>query len=636
MAKFDIGQYFGNRNTGTKQTKQDKNEKARNQRAVASMAKLGQKQTEQDTQAVQENKYSLKIKLTTKDNKQLTLKPTIPTTEKVKTFSDAIDYAQLYYPDIELDPSQRRALELILQNQYCCLIGSAGTGKTTVQKFVLRALLALPMYKRFVPKVAAVSFTGRASQVLSNHLIDFNCCSCQTIHSLLEFRPVDIWDDEKQKLVRTFEPERNAENKLDHVDILIMDEAGTVGLQLWKQLIAALHPHTRIIMAGDIQQLPTPIGRSILGFAMNKWPLAGLETIHRQADGNPIIDNAYRILNGQPPVAVRGKIMIMPLEQNVLAAGTQIVRAVAAMHKKKLFDLSSDAIIVPTNVGILGQESLNKELRDIGNPVVFDKEGRPKNPLIKIKIGNNNRSFAIGDRVMATQNDNQTGITNGMQGIILEIGPNEKYQPTEEDMKADIEIDADAINAFDFDTDNLGADIMPALGEVPDKEDEIPVAQRQCSHYMTVKFTNGVEKTLAVVGDYNNLQYAYATTCHKMQGSECKKVIIVIHSQNNRLFCREWLYTAITRAQEQVILMINDSRGLGLTACLTRQKIKGATLKEKAQSFVKFEEEAGKLDRKISINLPENSEISKSIEEEINDLLYENYKRKKENLDNER
>ena len=133
-------------------------------------------------------------------------------------------------------------------------------------------------------------------------------------------------------------------------------------------------------------------------------------------------------------------------------------------------------------------------------------------------------------------------------------------------------------------------------------EKEKSVSERQASHITTVQFQN-VEKPIrfATAGEYTKISHAYAFTCHKSQGGEYPTVVIVCHSVNAIMLTREWLYTAVTRGQQKVILLYNR---LGLSQAIRRQVIKGKTIQEKAQCFIDLQDNK---DTTVP-NLPEPTE----------------------------
>ncbi len=513
--------------------------------------------------------------------------------------------------DITWDGSQLAALDGIRSQKYACLIGAAGTGKTTVTKQIVseiqqtvslidlnRTRVHQSDKKEMNIAIAFCAFTGRAVQQMKRALPREYHSMCQTVHATLGYAPTKepFYDEQKkiwaEKLV--FRPTFDANNKLPY-ECIVIDECGMLPINLWNELKAAMIPKCRVIMIGDINQLPPVQGRSVLGFAMIKWPTYTLETIHRQAADNPIIANAHNILNGLFPVKDKRKFAIMPLDGGSIKAFNQTIGVVQQLHKRGLFDPFRDALIVPQNKGALGQIVLNERLVHYFNPPTKSPEGAILNKRHVITAGYQHVTFAVGDKVMLLQNDRMRGLTNGMTGKVIDIAPNGRFSGA----KSTHHVGEKFSGTLDVDdmTD------MVLDEELNQKEED--ENQRQASHIMTVQFGETDDKrevTFSSAGQFKTVTIAYAFTCHKSQGGEYPTVIIMLHSANIRMLTREWLYTAVTRAQERVIILANDR---GLAQAIYTQRIKGKTVQEKALQFLALQD---KHDTKLP-DLPEPLEL---------------------------
>lgn len=185
----------------------------------------------------------------------------------------AQEYQGQFSLSIELNEKQLLAKEFALSGRNFCLIGAAGTGKTTTQRSVAETLLeseslSTTSFKpqggsgeRVVaPSIAFVAYTRRASSNLQRaihknpRLEEALFYNVMTIHALLEFRPVTYLDEEGKERFR-FEPQKHTSNKLS-ITHLVIEEASMVGLDLWRQLYDALPEGVQIIFIGDINQLP--------------------------------------------------------------------------------------------------------------------------------------------------------------------------------------------------------------------------------------------------------------------------------------------------------------------------------------------------------------------------------------------
>lgn len=576
---------------------------------------------------------------------------------------------------IQWDESQLRAIDTILDSQFSCLIGAAGSGKTTVVKEIVSRLESLGEIKpltyerangstRDTYNVSFVSFTGKAVEQLRKAIPPRLQCCCETIHSLLEYAP-EIRENlitredgsVTTKESRVFVPRRTDSVKLPQ-DIIFIDESGMVGIELWNNLWRALDkhkPNLKIVLIGDIYQLPAVIGKSILGFALNspKWSTSILTKIHRQALDNPIIANAHRIKSGLFPnksANVQGTAL-QPFAMKNIGELTESERKriregqlglgyfaeknrphnalkIALAIIKKLYDRGEydphqDQIIVPQNVGTLGQEMLNQHLAPLFNSA---------NQRIPIKASYETKFLAVGDKVMFTKNDYKLGILNGMTGYITRIALNGDYK----DYIALKQLESTGYKSLDFTVTNESQELAEkALAEI-DKfgesmnDGEIIQAEQEASHVVTVRYTplgSSEESEIAVskVGQIRGMLLAYAITCHKAQGSEYRRVIVLAHSSNGGMLSREWLYTAVTRARENLILLYNELGDKGLARGLRRQVVKGETIEEKAHNFSLAEaaESSAKYnENQIPLGIFTNEEMSKyanQIDTENND-----------------
>lgn len=549
--------------------------------------------------------------------------------------------------ELVYDQSQENALQGLLAQRFGVLIGAAGTGKTTLLKRLLAELeetvgtvkLSETQFVTRITKddagkevrervleseqdkidnsdevlsIAFAAYTGRASQQMKRNLPKTYQRTCSTIHSLLGYAPVDEdYEDPETgeyKIRRIFRPSFNALCKLPF-KVYIFDEGGMIPIPLWNEFIDACPADARIYMIGDINQLPPVHGKGVLGYAMSRWPVYELTTIHRQAADNPIIANAHNILNGRFPVAAEkqfdiiGSRFVPDSGSGAVAALNKVVETLSA---KGQFDPLVDAIIVPQNKDVTGQLLLNERF-----VTMFNHERREGgviiNKRINIHTGTEHKLFATGDKVMLLANDNQRNLTNGMIGVIESIHLNGQYDDKRAQVALAGEQSEETISLESIKMENFTLE----LTQTSVKEEKKSMDQRQASHVVTVKFADGGEAKFSTSGEYRKLAHAYAFTCHKAQGGEYPTVIILVHSANAVMLTREWLYTAVTRARERVVIVGND---LGLQKAIARQSIKGVTLAEKIKSYqvasdIVFEADADITDRHKFPILPEAEEV---------------------------
>lgn len=557
--------------------------------------------------------------------------------------------------DIVLDPSQLAAVKELATHQYGCLIGAAGTGKTTVQKFLLQELIYgtdsrggnIVEVKRLAGaqglSIALVAFTGMAAQVIKFNQPDWIGVACKTIHGLLEYKPEESINNRGEK-TRIFLPSRHNMNKCDH-NVVIIDEASMVGLDLWKNLLSALKPGTRVYMTGDLNQLPPIIGQPVFAYALSKWPVCELTVVHRQKEkgANRIIEVAHQVLNGQqitfdstkdnPDWRVAG----FKLDGNPKAAQQQILAILNQVRGRRIniedpdsaiiYDPYRDRVMTAGN-GFLGdsesdmvqQAPLNEALSILIQP---PKEGHQR---YIIDAGRRQPKFGVGLRVMATKNeapDIVDRVTNGMTGVITDIHPNPKYVGDrklfglEDDVIAETRVrianiklgsvgtakirTLDALAALDDSALDVDEDDDARLNH--DEEEASEAAGGLASHSVTIRFDNGATRTFSSKASVESLHLAYCSTVAKCQGSQFDTAIIIVHHAQKMQLSREWLYTAITRATKRVIILYTD---FGLRYAVSKQKIYGKTIAEKVEAYRKMAAEGKQVAPgvKLRINVP--------------------------------
>lgn len=192
-----------------------------------------------------------------------------------------------------LNEKQSQAVDLAKQKQSFCLIGAAGTGKTTsvftiCEQLILNNLLtkhpswAASKHLRNLQSVAFVAFTNRAVKRLTKSLPASLQGNALTIHMLLEYQPeyVESLDEYGQPCVkRMFKPKLTKANPDNHLQLIVIEESSMVSVELHQQLVEAF-PNATIIYLGDLNQLPPVYGASILGYKLTHLPICELSLIH--------------------------------------------------------------------------------------------------------------------------------------------------------------------------------------------------------------------------------------------------------------------------------------------------------------------------------------------------------------------
>lgn len=560
-------------------------------------------------------------------------------------FTESAKLSKLIDDDFPFDESQIDAIEGMVSEQYACLTGAAGTGKTTTTKKLVDRLLESVSFtavnmksywkvdsaadpddeydseKEWVPSVVMGAFTGRATQMIKKNFPRDWHGNIMTIHRMLGFYPemYDDWDDESQEYRKKmrFVPTYNADFQMPW-DVYIIDEAGMLGVDLWHQFLAAVKPGARIYMVGDINQLPPVHGKSVFGFAMSKWPAWELTHVHRQqGKDNPIVDNAWRILHGRIPVS-GGRFQMIELKGDAQICSRRLRAMLPALQDKGIYDPIRDTVITPINGEegsrgfALGQLPLNRELALIFNPA-------SEHPRYIIDGGRERKQFAVNDKVMATKNDWEAGITNGMTGIITSIANHEGYSGERRLFGRVEDVNAYLAETGEEDHGDFSLDDLNESFEAIDKGMKDKKEKRErgpSSHIVTVRFGEGehaFEIPFQTLSEVGSLMTAYVVTCHKMQGGESPTVIIIAHDAHKSMLYREWLYTAVTRASEKCILLYTTT---ALRTALSKQSIKGSTLQEKVRAFNAAMDPKGLLGAAIKVRIPESTSTAKRIMEQ--------------------
>lgn len=490
--------------------------------------------------------------------------------------------------DLEYDPSQRRAIDGIMRNQFSVLIGPAGSGKSTI----IRAIYERLIRESKNPNFAFMCPTGRAVESQKRALPRDAHELCDTMHGWLQYAPEVFSKDNfdgTMKTFRKFVPRRTEFNQLEQ-NIVILDEAGNCQIDVWENLVRAMQPNTRVILVGDINQLPPVQGRSVLGFAMQKWPVFELDTNHR-AQHSPLIAASNAILEGNMKALfeaqVEGVFKMHAVDDGSLTAFQQTIAIIQYITREGKFDPLLDSIITPQNRDTLGQEHFNSRLCASFNPLRTE-HGHHLNPRISINAGIRHVSLAIGDKVMVTKNSREAGLTNGMIGVVESIQANERFRGIS---SGDSAGSAEMISPDNFSLDGFDESFNEFKQTVQEKqaEDDDEATERQASHIVKIRFQNRLDEPheFATAGGVNSLYHAYASTVHKLQGGEVPFALVLIHGANAKMLSRELFYTAVTRAREKCIVLYSH---MGIQKAMNYQHIKGQTIEEKAVQFNKLQQ----------------------------------------------
>ena len=377
-------------------------------------------------------------------------------------------------------PLQKEAIRKAMTENCLVLTGGPGTGKTTTVNAILQLL------ENQAERVALCAPTGRAAKRLS----ELTGRKASTIHRLLEV-------DYTGGVVSFIHNDKN----LLKYDVVLLDEMSRVDGKLFQALIAALRYSCRIIMVGDADQLPSVGPGNILGEIIRSQlvPTVCLNEIFRQAARSLIVENAHRIISGEPLKKGGKTDDFFFLEADGDAARQLVCDLVTTRLPRSYgFDPIRDIqVLCPTKLGPTGTQALNVELQNLLNP---EQKGKPQ-------LQSASRVFRVGDKVMQVRNNyeivwNRIG---GEQGVGAYNG--------------DIGI-VESINMRD--------------------------------RSMVVRMDD--RRLIYPAENLNELEIAYAITVHKSQGSEFPAVILPVAQVPPRLCYRNLFYTGVTRARKLCIV----------------------------------------------------------------------------------
>ncbi len=422
---------------------------------------------------------------------------------------------------IVLSDEQRRAIITANTSKALIITGGPGTGKTTIMKGVLHTLLRRGM------EVALCAPTGKAAKRLEE--------SCgheaKTVHRLLEVGG-DIDGDEQ-----TFS--RNETNPLE-ADCVIVDEMSMIDLPLMDALLKALKRGAGLIMAGDVDQLPSVGAGNVLSDMIESGliPTVRLTTVFRQAEESLIVVNAHRINNGEMPVLNNKSsdffFMNRPDHRSAADVILDLVRS--RLPKAYGYDSLTDIqVLSPSKKGTAGTVSLNVMLQERLNPPSRNKEEHKRGTTV----------FREGDKVIQMRNDYGINWTNPVEG-------------------------AEGAGIFNGD--------VGVIKSIDNGE-----------RALTVVFDDGklVEYPFTSL---DMLELAYALTVHKSQGCEFKAIVIPVCRFMPLLMTRNLLYTAITRAREMVVL-VGDQEAVAYMVHNDHRTKRYTGLREKLELFARRENE---------------------------------------------
>lgn len=420
---------------------------------------------------------------------------------------------------IKFANNQVLAIKEALENGLVVITGGPGTGKTTIINGIIKICEKLSL------SVQLAAPTGRAAK----RMTETTGIEARTIHRLLEYSFMD------EGTGMAFG--KDEDTPIDS-DILIIDEASMIDIMLMNSLLKALNPGTRLVLVGDIDQLPSVGPGNVLKDIISSEviKIVILDEIFRQSEESMIVLNAHKINKGQAPILNEKDkdffFINSPTKEHLL-------NTVISLCKDRLPEfygidsLKDIQVLTPMKKGEVGINSLNKYLQETLNPKDDSKAEK--------QIGD--ELFRVGDKIMQIKNNytiewkvmkhrlemnSGEGVFNGDFGYIQEID--------NDDSTLQVLFDDEKLVEYDF-------------------------------------------------TQLDELKLAYATTVHKSQGSEFPVIVMPISWGPPMLMTRNLLYTAITRARKLVVL-VGQEKYLYMMIKNNRITRRYSALDKKIRSYV--------------------------------------------------
>lgn len=391
--------------------------------------------------------------------------------------------------NINFAPSQKEAIKGAMENGVEIITGGPGTGKTTIINCITE------IFEKYSLTVMMAAPTGRAAK----RMTETTGREAKTIHRLLE---MGINEQEDDMLFN-----KGEESPLE-CDVVIVDEASMIDITLMNNLLRAISLGTRLIIVGDVDQLPSVGPGNVLRdlIESNCVKVVRLKDIFRQSEKSMITLNAHKINNGEMPILNekdKDFYFIRCEEQNkIMDTLIQLIDTRLPKFNKNWNKRSDIQILSPMRKGILGVSNLNKMLQSVLNPPDKSKDEKEVRDII----------FRVGDKVMQTKNNYSLKWTR-----ISGYGENE------------------GLGIFNGD--------VGFIEEINHDNN-------------TVSIIFDDERRVVYDNIYlDEIDLAYAITIHKSQGSEFPVVIMPVFNGPPLLMNRNLFYTGITRAKKLVVLV---------------------------------------------------------------------------------
>lgn len=389
----------------------------------------------------------------------------------------SVGKAALEQNGLTLAYAQQQAVQQAMEAGLLVVTGGPGTGKTTT----IRALITL--FHSNGLEVLLAAPTGRAAK----RMTEATGLEAKTIHRLLEYA-------QKEGDGVGFAFQRNEDRPLQ-AHVLIIDEVSMVDLPLFYYLLKAIPEGCKLILVGDMDQLPSVGPGNVLRDLITSEvvPVVRLKQIFRQAEDSMIVSNAHKVNAGQLPLLSGSNdfFFIQESDPEIILKKILALCSTRLPRYKNRDPIADIQVLSPMRRNRLGVDQLNMQLQEKLNPPASHKP--------ELKYGHT--TFRLGDKVMQIRNNYQKEVFNGDVGRITYI-------------------------------DNDDGEVMVMYPDV-----------------------GGARDVLYEQAELEELVLSYATSVHKSQGSEYPIVVLPVVTQHYILLQKNLLYTAITRAKELVVLI---------------------------------------------------------------------------------
>lgn len=379
---------------------------------------------------------------------------------------------------IEFSPEQEEAIRMAFTEPIVIITGGPGTGKTTIVHAILKMYLRLNKdNSTLAESIALLAPTGRAAKRLK----ESTNMPASTIHKFLGYQGENYYEYSKT-------------NKTSS-RLIIVDEASMMDLPLASRLVISMHPDARLIIVGDVDQLPSVGPGQVLKDLIDSKEIktVRLTKIHRQAEDSSIIKLAHNVNEGILPENILDKLS----DRNFIATSSEALPTMVVDLYQKAIEkgksIKDTQVLIPMYKGEAGINEINNRIQESINPLTELGE-----------LKHLNRAFRINDKVIQLVNRAEKGIMNGDIGYVASfIRKNEKL--------AGLEVNFD------------------------------------------------IHRVSYTLEELDDLTLAYAISIHKSQGSEFDLVIMPFTNQYYIMLKRKLIYTGITRAKKTLLLIGDPS-----------------------------------------------------------------------------